>query len=268
MSAVFQKLFDRVSSVNWLKSPAFLPIHWLFCEELSHSLAFCAFFLGCGAGTQISGSGYLNFLAPAPTPKSFWLRLQNNLVQKIRKLVAYYLYNSLVPQNMSAEPEPKFQAPAPTIQNCLGTSFAALALLLWFLKFPLHWLPGFFSASLFSARCAKYQRLAPRAACKSSFQIVTNNCLLGCERDMETRAEFHFSWVYTFSVHVSSLRNWANHDRYRLRPSTAVELCCSSSRPQPISKCNLINYLIIRPSTLHHDGTLWNLRGVPTRPPV
>ena len=44
---------------------------------------------GCGAGTQISGSGsssgHLNFLVPAPTSRSFWLRLQNNLVQKIRK---------------------------------------------------------------------------------------------------------------------------------------------------------------------------------------
>jgi len=43
-----------------------MPIHWLFCEELSHSLAFCAFFPGCGAGTQISGSGHLKFLSPAP----------------------------------------------------------------------------------------------------------------------------------------------------------------------------------------------------------
>jgi len=43
---------------------------------------------GCEAGTQISGSGFgvryrhLTFLAgaPAPTSKSFWLRLQNYLV--------------------------------------------------------------------------------------------------------------------------------------------------------------------------------------------
>jgi len=43
MPAVFQKLFDCVSGVKWLKS-AFLRIHWLLCEELGHSLAFCAFF--------------------------------------------------------------------------------------------------------------------------------------------------------------------------------------------------------------------------------
>jgi len=37
---------------------------------------------GCGAGTQISGSGteHLNFLAPAPTSRSFWLR-QNNFLR-------------------------------------------------------------------------------------------------------------------------------------------------------------------------------------------
>jgi len=44
---------------------------------------------GCGAGTQSSGSGsssgHLNFLASSPTSASFWLRLQNNLVQKIRE---------------------------------------------------------------------------------------------------------------------------------------------------------------------------------------
>jgi len=54
---------------------------------------------------------------------------------------------------------------------------------------------------------------------------VREDCLLGWERVMETRAEFHFSCVYTFSAMLSSLRNWANHDRYRLRPSTPVQLC-------------------------------------------
>jgi len=43
-------------------------------------------------------------------------------------------------------------------------------------------------------------------------------------------ALFHFSWVYTFSAMLSSLRNRANHDRYRLRPSTPAQLCWSSSR--------------------------------------
>jgi len=44
----------------------------------------CTLCQGCGAGTQISGSGsssgHLNFFAPAPTSKSFCLRLQNDLV--------------------------------------------------------------------------------------------------------------------------------------------------------------------------------------------
>ena len=52
--------------------------------------------------------------------------------------------------------------------------------------------------------------------------LQSNNCLLGCERVMETQAEFHFSWVYTFSAMLSSLRNWANYDRYRLQPSTTA----------------------------------------------
>ena len=51
-----------------------------------------------------------------------------------------------------------------------------------------------------------------------------NSCLLGWERVMETRAEIHFNWVYTFSAMLSSLRNWANNDRYRLRPSTLAQL--------------------------------------------
>jgi len=34
-----------------------------------------------------------------------------------------------------------------------------------------------------------------------------NNRLLRCERVMETQAEFHFSWVYTFSAKLSSLWN-------------------------------------------------------------
>ena len=47
--------------------------------------------------------------------RSFWLRfqLQTNLLQKIRKITLYYLYNSLVPQTISVHPEPKFQASTP-----------------------------------------------------------------------------------------------------------------------------------------------------------
>jgi len=61
-------------------------------------------------------------------------------------------------------------------------------------------------------------RVAPQAAgfCRSwKFDfflaqncelLLSNNCLLGRERVMETRAELHFSWVYTFSAMLSSLR--------------------------------------------------------------
>jgi len=38
-------------------------------------------------------------------------------------------------------------------------------------------------------------------------------CLHGCERVMVTRTEFHFGWVYTFFVQLSSLRNWCTLTR-------------------------------------------------------
>ena len=64
------------------------------------------------AGTQILGSssssGYLIFLAPAP------VQFGSKITKK-----RYYLYNSL-------ELEPKFQAPAPAIQNCSGSGSTAL----------------------------------------------------------------------------------------------------------------------------------------------
>jgi len=56
------------------------------------------------------------------------------------------------------------------------------------------------------------------------------SCLLGNERVMETLAEFHFSWVHTFSAKLSSLPKCTSHDRYRLRPTTPAQLCWSSSR--------------------------------------
>ena len=71
-------------------------------------------------------------------------------------------------------------------------------------------------------------------------------------------------WVYTFSAMLSSLRNWANHNRYRLRPSTPAQLCWSSSRLQPLQNNNLNKFAIIRPSNLHHNKNLWNCcRGAP-----
>ena len=91
-----------------------------------------------------------------------------------------------------------------------------------------------------------------------------NSChLLRCERVVETQAEFHFSWVYTFSATLSFLRNWAGNDRYQLRPSTPAQLCWSSSRLQPFQNYNLIKFALIRPSTLNHDRNLWNFRGAP-----
>ena len=91
-------------------------------------------------------------------------------------------------------------------------------------------------------------RMAPQAAgfCRSGridllleqkYELLQSNSrLLGCERVMETRAEFHCSWVYTFSATLSSLRNWANNDTEQttLRPSTPTQLCWSSSRLQPL----------------------------------
>ena len=93
--------------------------------------------------------------------------------------------------------------------------------------------------------------------------LQSNSRLLGCERVMESRAEFHFSWVYTLSATLSSLRNSANNDRYRLRPSTRAQLCWSSSRLQALKNYNLIKFELIRPSTLSHDRNFWNFRGAP-----
>jgi len=123
-------------------------------------------------------------------------------------------------------------------------------------------------------------RMAPQAAgfCRSGridlllaqkYELLQSNSrLLGCERAMETSAKFHFSWVYTFSATLSSLRDWANNDRYRLRPSTPAQLCWSSSRLQPLQSYNLIKFALIRPSTLNHDRNLWNFEGRPTRQPI
>ena len=96
------------------------------------------------------------------------------------------------------------------------------------------------------------------------YELLQNNSrLLGCEKVMETRAKFHFNWIYTFSAMLSSLRNWANNDRYRLRSSTPAQLCWSSNRLQPLQNFNLIKFTIIQPSTLNHDRNLWNIRGAP-----
>ena len=63
------------------------------------------------------------------------------------------------------------------------------------------------------------KRMAPQTAgfCRSGridlllaqkYELLQSNSrLFGCERVMETREEFHFSWLYTFSATLSSLRN-------------------------------------------------------------
>jgi len=97
---------------------------------------------GCGAGTQISGSGsnskHLNFLTSAPTSKRFWLRLQNDLVKWNKKLL-FYFYNSLHSKLCLVNGNPNFRlwlrihhlkfvapASAPGIQNFLGSGSTAL----------------------------------------------------------------------------------------------------------------------------------------------
>ena len=67
---------------------------------------------GCGASTQISGSisGHLNFLAPAPTSRGFWLPFRDNGLKNQKRM--YYLYSSLAIQTISVDPEPKFPSPA------------------------------------------------------------------------------------------------------------------------------------------------------------
>jgi len=117
-------------------------------------------------------------------------------------------------------------------------------------------------------------RMAPQAAgfCGSGridllaqkYELLQSNSrLLGCERVWKPGKSFILAGVYTFSATLSSLRNWANYDRYRLRPSTPAQLCWSSSRLQPLQNYNLIKFTLIRPSTLYHDRNLWNFRGAP-----
>ena len=54
--------------------------------------------------------------------------------------------------------------------------------------------------------------------------------LARCERVMTTRAEFHFSWVYTFSATPRSLRIWAPVPTRETGcdPALPAQLCWSS----------------------------------------
>ena len=56
-----------------------------------------------------------------------------------------------------------------------------------------------------------------------------------CERVMTTQAEFHFSWVYTFSATPRSLRIWATHPPRETGcdPAPPAQLCWSSSSSFP-----------------------------------
>ena len=76
---------------------------------------------------------------------------------------------------------------------------------------------------------------------------------------METRAKFHLSWVYTFSAMLSSLRNWANHDRYPLRDPAFLRNCVNHQADcNHFQNDNHINLGIIRPSTFNRDRKLRN----------
>ena len=59
--------------------------------------------------------------------------------------------------------------------------------------------------------------------------------LARCERVMTTRAEFHFSWVYTFSATPRSLRICATHPPRETGcdPAPPAQLCWSSSSSFP-----------------------------------
>ena len=72
-----------------------------------------------------------------------------------------------------------------------------------------------------SSKCKKH--------CKQFVELAR------CERVMTTRAEFHFSWVYTFSATRRSLRIWATHPPRETGcdPAPPARLCWSSSSSFP-----------------------------------
>ena len=72
------------------------------------------------------------------------------------------------------------------------------------------------------------------------FQVQKKHCkqfveLARCEMIMTTRAEFHFSWVYTFSATPRSLLIWATHPPRETGcdPAPPAHLCWSSSSSFP-----------------------------------
>ena len=82
-------------------------------------------------------------------------------------------------------------------------------------------------------------RLDPRVPNQPSSKCK-NHCkpfveLARCKRVMTTQAEFHFSWVYTFSATPRSLRIWATHPLRETGcdPASPAQLCWSSSSSFP-----------------------------------
>ena len=73
----------------------------------------------------------------------------------------------------------------------------------------------------------------PSSKCKKHCKQYVE--LARCERVMTTRAEFHFSWVYTFSPTPSSLRIWATHPPRETAcdPASPAQLYWSSSSSFP-----------------------------------
>ena len=72
-----------------------------------------------------------------------------------------------------------------------------------------------------SSKCKKH--------CKQFVELVR------CERVMTSWAEFHFSWVHTFSATPRSLRNWATHPpRETGCDPPPAQLCWSSSSSFPM----------------------------------
>ena len=73
----------------------------------------------------------------------------------------------------------------------------------------------------------------PSSKCKKHCKHFVK--LARCERVMTTRAEFHFSWVYTFSATPRSLRIWTTHPPRETGcdPAPPAQLCWSSSSSFP-----------------------------------
>ena len=91
---------------------------------------------GCGASTQISGSisGHLNFLAPAPTSRGFWLPFRDNGLKNQKKIVLFaqlacptnYRCGSGTQISSFGSTSWKFLTPTPAIQNCFNSGSTGL----------------------------------------------------------------------------------------------------------------------------------------------